>query len=244
MSTSVFTKRWIAAMAIAALIVPSLDAAAQKSAQSQLTITSHAAPDGGAVVVAEGRELRFEYVAYANRFTARVSSQQDEVAVESTADQITVTHNRNSRILRPGSAAEQDFDQIRELLRGSRAVTMLRLALAELEGSNRIEADALLVIAAVIEMLDGDLTAVERRGRAIAEKHRKSLRRASFQTAAYCYWGWEEEVYQATIAYNSCVTDLEWYNLMARLSCSMVYSLRINGAFYWYLGCIAGSIIR
>jgi len=64
------------------------------------------------------------------------------------------------------------------------------------------------------------------------------------RTPTDCWKAYGDELVDAYTDYVECVKNLHWYDPFGETGCSVVYEVRIVGAFTWYSGCVSlGAVI-
>lgn len=58
------------------------------------------------------------------------------------------------------------------------------------------------------------------------------------RTPSECWAEYQKEVLQAFDDMGYCIENVKWWNPFGNMGCSLVYDLRLVGAFTWYLNCV------
>jgi hypothetical protein len=61
---------------------------------------------------------------------------------------------------------------------------------------------------------------------------------AQDRTPSECWAEYQKEVLQAFDDMGYCIENVEWWNPFGNMGCSLIYDLRLIGAFTWYLNCV------
>jgi hypothetical protein len=182
--------------------------------------------------------LRFEKTVTERGFFALALDAQGD-RVDIGGNETTITVSRGGRIaeIDMRSPDEEAYRAIREVLIGSRAVRAFRVMASGLEPSTEETAAGAAVLAAdaMVGMLDGDVAALDRYGRQIAEKARRRLRQVR-EEGPGCYEVYEAEVIRAWDDMQQCYYDV-WYIPFVRDWCSYRWGLWVESAWFSFLAC-------
>jgi hypothetical protein len=199
-------------------------------------MSSGLAPDGSAYLHAVAGDLDvMKQVSRTGANTLRLRRGDDSVEFRVDHAGVTVSRGGQSVQLLAETAGETELAAVRVLLAGSRSVRALRLLGTTLgTGAMRSPGGLALVLAdAVVGLLDGDVTAVQR----LAE--RLGGRRPAVRLAAAgggCYETWEGEAVGAWDDYWDCmITHVDsglWRDL-----CSFRWVMWAESAWFSFLKC-------
>jgi hypothetical protein len=211
----------------------------QTAAGQIARITSGLAIDGSAAVHAVAGDLDMLKKAWpTGAYSIRLRRGDDTVEIR--GDRAGVAVSRGGQIVQIGldTAGEEELLAVRQLLAGSRSVRAMRvLGAAMAAGAVRSPAGLALALAdAIVGLLDGDVTAVER----LAERvGRRRIAIALASSEEGCYEKWEAEVIRAWNDYESCVAVHPSVSLW-RDACGLRWILWAESAWFSFLKC-AGS---
>jgi hypothetical protein len=198
-------------------------------------------PDGAGLVVGSAGELEYRKQVFQDgRFAIWLKARKEIVRIEGNPGVVRVVRGNRSAAIDLAAGGEDDFDKVRTLLAGSKAVRLFRLLAATFDPSTEETpaATAMLVSDALIGWLDGDVGAAGRLGRRMAERHGKLMRRIGLQDDVSCYREWESEVVYAWDDYEACQDAFEWWNPL-REGCSLRWIMWVESAWFSFLTCSA-----
>jgi len=226
----------------------------QRVAQTQYrqdldaTFQAGIAADGSAWIGVRAGELTFDkWVTAAGHTTVEIAYQRDRVRLDMTAQYIRVTRGRRSAAITPTPQADSEANagSVRRLLIGSRAVRAFRALTSALERNE--DGDTALTMAtmldgALVALLDGDDSAIERMGRRVTRRARSRVRQATFATAQFtdCVTEYERAILNAYGILESCYSQPSWfYYLLNYPFCSFEYLLRAEQYIFQFVSCMA-----
>lgn len=210
------------------------------------TFRTGVAEDGSAWVGVQTAGLSFDKrVTAAGHTTIALDYRQDHVDVEMTDRRITVTRGtRSASLSRAGDDLAESME-LRRLLLGSEAVRAFRAftaALEQREGSDTSVAVSAMLDGALVSVLDGDQTAVERFARRVSRLSRATLRQAAFATGQFtdCVSEYERAILRAYSLLGSCYAQPTWLRYFLNYPfCSFEYLLRAEQYIFQFISCMA-----
>jgi hypothetical protein len=207
--------------------------------------------DDGMRMSGRAAELSFEKTSYRDgHFDLRITSGADTVSFAISATGTQVSRNGRTATLVAGPPTEQEIDQARALLVGSRAVKRFRQLAVALEQSDDSSpaSHGVLIGSVLVHLLDGDSGAPLRIARRLAARRPvAALRRIRLTqdpmasgTSEDCWATYEERVNQAYNDFTDCSRSRSWWNAdLVGYACSGVWLVRIEGYWFQYLRCSA-----
>lgn len=204
--------------------------------------TSGLSPDGSAFVRATMGDLAVtKTIERSGRFRMSLRRGDDAVDIAGDDTGVVVTRNGQSLRLEGATAGEDELLEVRALLAGSRGVRAYRLLAAGI-GPNAERTPAGMALAltdAMIGLLDGDVTAVQRLAERLGRK-RAGMRQIRF--AAGCYETYEGEVTRAWDDYLDCAATY-WGVSLWRDACGLRWALWAESAWFSFLTCAISPFI-
>ena len=193
------------------------------------------------------------HVAIRRALVGRIS----ETAIRTPADAISLrTDGRTLTIagrggtLRTSLANAADFERVRDRLRRSAAFAAGLDLLARLDRDARSPEMHLLMStrATLLSLLNDESgrreyvrwvqrTPTPRTVRVVDDE--MLLEGEKTWTASECWAEYQKEAIATALDYEECVKDLEWYHVIEREGCRLVYELRAMAAFAWWIKCVS-----
>lgn len=160
----------------------------------------------------------------------------DRVILQVAEHTVSVRRGAKEVVISHVGVTEDDLDQVRRLLAGSRAIVLLRrigaAVLAAQDDSPT--ATALLMADAIAGMFTGDGGAPARIARHFGRHAVGRLRRAALGTD--CYREWEQLVMRAMDEFLTCLVETGWFGPLQYL-CSFRWLLQVESAWFQFLSC-------
>jgi hypothetical protein len=230
-----------------AAAAPSSSTAGQRYDEpTGLWITNEVDSSGDTVIHAKGNSFSVRKSMKRGTVTLAIQAGRDTLNLGISGTQITVTSGKRTVRFDPTRATEQHYHAVKQLLAASKVVARLRLAAASLSPATVAspEGVSFLLTEALVALLDGDSSAVDRlKARARAERIGTGVRKARAATNT-CWEQYVSEAYDAMIDAERCVNDFEVWNVVMRNLCYLHWTLRAESAWFQFVGCTMGSGIR
>jgi len=207
-----------------------------------LDLTFSAAPtaDGGVMLSGRSGELSFNKTVYQDgRFRLVVEARRDKVEIAAGPDELQVTRHRRTVTIVPTAATDDDYDKVRQVLAGSRAIRTFRMLAASLEDSpseDTAPVIATMLSDVVIGMLDGDISAPQRFAHRISRRHQRRAKPVKWPTD--CYFVWEDRVMASAADVLDCISSFSTFSLW-RAACGFRWTLQVESYWFQMLGCSA-----
>jgi hypothetical protein len=200
-----------------------------------------------------------------------VAGDRSIVTMTTPTDRLILTVRRGRlSVNAPGVAVSMDvaggrnYDRLLDVLRQSEAGVRARVLLAQVtEGPGTFVGQSLLLTRAILEA-GGDspgalrqhqqwaseraAASVAARSRLVTGGPRRVL--ASVGGAVQdrgpgdCWDIYAEEAIEIAHDFSECTDDAEWYEAHKWVGCSLVYTVRAEGAMAWYIACNGGAPFR
>lgn len=187
-------------------------------------------------VVAKDVELRKELIGTTVVTTVKTGS--DSLTVRSEPEKLTVSSRRASVFV---SREDQSGESaIRRLVASSvpaqRAAALIgRMGL----GPQSPLRPTLMATRAMFLDAAGDGTGTQELVRSMRASHVRLVRvGGQDRTPTECWREYEKEAIQAFDDMSYCIDNVKWWNPFGNMGCSLIYDLRLIGAFTWYLNCV------
>ena len=187
-------------------------------------------------VVGKDVELRKELVGSTVITTAKTSG--DSLTVRAEVDKLTVSGTRGSAFI---SAANQSGEAaVRSTVARSpaaqRAAELIgRLGLGPMSPIR----PTLMATRAMFMDARGDSSGTRELVQFVRGSYVRTVRvSAQDRTPSECWAEYQKEVLQAFDDMGHCIDNVQWWNPFGNMGCSLIYDLRLVGAFTWYLNCV------
>lgn len=239
----------VAMMALATGVMTSLfasRAAAQTTgAEPQITVTRLAGGRALVEVKDAGVSIRKEVSGNASHVT--ISTRHDEVQLRVVRGQLTASTPGGS--VSVSSANPEDMARLMAVLQRSEAASRGRELLKRLPSNPRdFGQQALLLTRAVLELAHGPSAALARHRDWLTEERRRLGTRpavvvkAGLQTQGPgdCWDLYSKEALRIADDFAECTEDLKWYDALGWSGCSLIYTIRAEGAMFWFISCNGG----
>lgn len=231
--------------------VPATAQPASPPDEPRVTVTRAA---GGRVLVevAEpGVSIRKEVAADASHVV--IATPTDELQVRVAKGQMVVSTPRGSVTINGGRV--QEMEQLMSILqRSDAAVRGLALLKRVPANARNFGQQALLLTRAVLELATGPSQAVathrawvrQERERLLAVRpagatvSRVSLEVGQTPGPGDCWDQYAKEAVRIAEDFSECTDDLKWYDVLGWAGCSLIYTVRAEGAMAWYISCNGG----
>lgn len=234
----------VAAVVMIGVCVP--EAGAQSPGpEPEITVTR--LPGGRALVeVADaGVSVRKEVSGDASHVTIR--TRQDEVQLRVVRGQITVSTPGGA--VSVSAANSEDMARLMAVLQRSDAASRGRELLKRLPSNPRdFGQQALLLTRAVLELAHGPSPALARHREWLADERRRigsgpvAVVKAGMQVRGPgdCWDLYSKEAIRIAEDFSDCTDDLKWYDGLGWAGCSLIYTIRAEGAMFWFIACNGG----
>lgn len=169
-------------------------------------------------------------------FSLDLEAPGDKVAITFGPAGIVVSRNARETTVGIDGSDIGELDRARELLAGSTAVRLARVAASSLQDSedNSMAAASLLIADTLVGVLTGDFGAPGRMARHLSRHTRANLRRVV--GGIDCYKDWEQRVYGASNELSSCVWSFSVWNPTRNL-CAFRWILQVESYWFSFLTC-------
>lgn len=246
------TKNVCVTAARAALTIGVLTGVCVSAAQSQPTgaephITVTRLAGGRALVEVKdaGVSIRKEVSGDASHVT--ITTRQDEVQLRVVRGQLTASTPGGS--VSVSSANPEDMARLMAVLQRSEAASRGRELLKRLPSDPRdFGQQALLLTRAVLELAHGPSAALVKHREWLAEERRRITSRPAVvvkaglqvQGPGDCWDLYSKEAIRIADDFADCTEDLKWYDGLGWAGCSLIYTIRAEGAMFWFIACNGG----
>ena len=194
-------------------------------------------PQGSRIdVVAKEVELRKELAG--TTVVTTVKSGSDSLTVRSELDKLSVSSTRGSSFV---SRTDQSREPaVRRLVALSAPAQRAAALIGRMElGPRSPIRPTLMATRAMFLDAAGDQTGTQELVRFARALHVRTVRVGlQERTPSECWREYEKEVTQAFDDMSYCIDHVEWWNPFGHMGCSLIYDLRLIGAFTWYLNCV------
>ncbi len=205
--------------------------------------------EGAVRVTVKSGDLEVEKLVHADghfRLTARGAG--DSLSLEVEPDSVAVVRHGREVRLDPRRAMDDDWQQVTEMLAGSKAMRLLRNLAVNVESAT-LESpggQAIIVGDAALGVLSGDVGAVSRVAGQMRAAHQRRLRLSRVSVAPQadflvCYTKYADAVTEAADQYGSCRAETWWFDFYGYL-CSFEWLLKAESIWFQFLGCSAFPI--
>ena len=199
-----------------------------------------------------GVAVRKEIAADASHAT--ITTAKDELHLRVVRGQMTVSSPGGSVTL-GGGTADEVAQLMAVLQRSDAAVKGLALLKRVPANTRDFGRQSLLLTRAILELGTGPSDAVSLHRRGVAEEQARrltarpvgaSVTRVAMQqgsqdrTAAECWDLYAEEAVRIANDFAECTDSLRWYDALGWTACSLIYTIRAEGAMFWFLNCNGG----
>jgi hypothetical protein len=187
-----------------------------------------------------------------------ITTPKDELHVRVTGREMVVSTPGGTITVGTGRA-----DEIAQLMavlqRSDAAVRGLALLKQVPANARNFGQQALLLTRAVLELGSGPSTAVAtHRGWVQQERERRAARRLGLPASGAtvtrvglqsgsqdrgpgdCWDAYAEEAIRIADDFVECSDDLSWYDALGWSGCSLIYTVRAEGAMFWFISCSGG----
>lgn len=244
----------VATMAALVLTAATTTVAAQVPASGgpDVTVTRLAGARVLIEVADAGVSVRKEIAADASHAT--ITTAKDELHLRVVRGQMTVSSPGGSVTL-GGGTADEVAQLMAVLQRSDAAVKGLALLKRVPANTRDFGRQSLLLTRAILELGTGSSDAVSLHRRGVAEERARrltarpvgaSVTRVAMQqgsqdrTAAECWDLYAEEAVRIANDFAECTDSLRWYDALGWTACSLIYTIRAEGAMFWFLNCNGG----
>lgn len=191
-------------------------------------------------VQVEGRlgDLSFrKSVDHVGRVAVDLEAARDTLHLEMDERGISLTRDRETVRLLPGSSSEAEFDAARRMLGGSQAAGLLRAAAARVMEMDDDAADsvAVLMVDAVVGMLSGDVGAPGRLAKHLPRHALERTRRAAV-VLSNCYTTWEQNTLIASYEWEDCALSFSIWDPIRHV-CAFRWALQVESYWFSFLTC-------
>jgi hypothetical protein len=211
----------------------------------QATFTVGADQHGRTVLGVDAPEMRVRKTMDADATTLELTGRgRDHVTLTVRSDRFTVTRGRRSvSLVLP--VTDEALGRVQQLLAGSSAVQRFR-ALAKAGGSTRTDGffDSIVTSAAILDVLNGDPNAADASVARATARGKVKVRQATWQGPNQCWDVYARDAIVVADAYADCYERTRWYDQLERTGCALVYLVRSELAFSWYVSCSGGFFAR
>lgn len=242
--------RSIATMAaLATVVMPAVFAsrADAQPASAEPKIIVSRLPGGRALIEVNdaGVSIRKEVSGDASHVT--ISTRQDEVQLRVVRGQLTASTPGGS--VSVSAANPEDMGRLMAVLQRSEAASRGRELLKRLPSDPRdFGQQALLLTRAVLELAHGQSAALTRHREWLAEERRRLGARPATvvktglqaQGPGDCWDLYSKEAIRIAGDFGECTDDLKWYDALGWSGCSLIYTIRAEGAMFWFISCNGG----
>jgi len=235
--------------ALAAVILTGVFAARADAqppgAEPKITVTRLAGGRALIEVKDAGVSIRKEVGADASHVT--ISTRQDEVQLRVVRGQLTASTPGGS--VSVSSANPEDMGRLMAVLQRSEAASRGRELLKRLPSNPRdFGQQALLLTRAVLELAHGPSAALAQHREWLADERRRLGTRPTtvvkaglqVQGPGDCWDLYSKEAVRIAEDFAECTDDLRWYDALGWSGCSLVYTIRAEGAMFWFISCNGG----
>lgn len=215
------------------------------SAVPHITVTPLAGGRALVEVQDAGVSIRKEVSGDASHVT--ISTRQDEVQLRVVRGQLTASTPGGS--VSVSSANPEDMARLMAVLQRSEAASRGRELLKRLPSNPRdFGQQALLLTRAVLELAHGPSAALARHREWLSEERRRlgsrpaTVVKAGRQTQGPgdCWDLYSKEALRIADDFSECTDDLKWYDALGWSGCSLIYTIRAEGAMFWFISCNGG----
>lgn len=242
--------RSMATMAVVAAVV-SLGVFASRAnaqpagAEPKITVTRLAGGRALIEVKDAGVSIRKEVSADASHVTIR--TRQDELQLRVVRGQLTASTPGGSVSI--SAANSDDMGRLMAVLHRSEAAARGRELLKRLPSDPRdFGQQALLLTRAVLELAHGPSAALARHREWLADERRRLGTRPAavvkaglqVQGPGDCWDLYSKEAIRIAEDFAECTDDLKWYDALGWSGCSLIYTIRAEGAMFWFISCNGG----
>lgn len=220
-------------------------AAQSTSAVPHITVTRLAGGRALVEVQDAGVSIRKEVSGDASHVT--ISTRQDEVQLRVVRGQLTASTPGGS--VSVSSANPEDMARLMAVLQRSEAASRGRELLKRLPSNPRdFGQQALLLTRAVLELAHGPSAALARHREWLSEERRRLGSRPAkvvnagrqTQGPGDCWDLYSKEALRIADDFAECTDDLKWYDALGWSGCSLIYTIRAEGAMFWFISCNGG----
>ncbi len=173
-------------------------------------------------------------------FVLELSSGQEKVTLNASAQGARVSRGKTSHMLRRSDTSDETPARVRRMLAESPVVLKYRsLTTRLMEDDDRThEALALIMSDATIGMLAGDIGAPRRAARYLVERHNRGVRHAGL--AVDCFTLMETRMVEAWNDYGACYYSTR-YNTFYQSICSWRWTTQVESYWFNFLSCTGFS---
>lgn len=232
----------------ATVVAGGLDALAATSPQSgtpEISVTRLAGGRARIEVKDAGVSIRKDVSADSSHVT--ITTPNDEVQLRVVRGQLTASTPGGSVTV--SSANAEDMARLMAVLQRSQAATRGRELLKRLPANPRdFGQQALLLTRAVLELAHGPSPALvthrawlsEERRRLAGEQGRVVKASLQVKGPGDCWDLYSKEALRIAEDFSECTEDLKWYDGLGWAGCSLIYTIRAEGAMFWFISCNGG----
>jgi hypothetical protein len=222
-------------------------AASRYDEATALWLTARVEHDGTPVTEIRGHDfLVRKSFAPGGPLSIEVTTGRHSLAVRASRELVEIRSGKRRVRFNPTAATEADYHAAKELLARSRVLGRLHGAAAALgrQASDSPEGFGFLLTQALVALIDGDPSPAQRlkermRARVVGLEV-QPVRRAIGE----CYDSWRQEALRAMYDLERCVGDFSVWNVPMRNLCNLDYTLRVEAAWFEFLGCSLTRAVR
>ena len=191
----------------------------------------------------------------ADRSVVTLTTAKDRLSITVHRGVLTISGPRGAMTMDAGRGLESD--RFVMALQQSEAAARARTLLAGLkEGPSTFVGQSMLLTRAILEVGSGSVNALNQHQRWVAERAAQmpvptrwqggpKLVLASYLDAGQrgpgeCWDLYEKEALRIAKDFADCTEDLRWYEAHLWAACSLIYTVRAEGAMAWFIACNGG----
>jgi hypothetical protein len=230
----------VRAQAVTDLAAPRYDDA------TGLWFTKDLRAPGEAASEVKGRDFSVRKTHKGGRIVLQVKAGKDSLTVSVASNAIEIRTRKRVVRFDPTRATEDHYHSAKAALAESRVVGRLRASAAALSAAttNSAEGFDFLLTEAIVAILDGDPSPVERLKARVRNQVVGVGMQAVRRAIGDCYDQWRGEALDAMLEAESCVNDFPIWDVVMRNLCYLNWTMRAEAAWFEFVGCSLGTALR
>jgi hypothetical protein len=231
------------------VVGPGVGVAQAQPTPAEPKVTVSRLAGGRALIEVSDADVTIRKELSGNASHVTISTRRDELEMRIVGSRLTVSTSGGT--VSVSAAQPDDMARLMAVLQRSEAASRGRDLLRRVPADpKRVEQQSLLLTRAVLELAHGASPALvshrqwvaRERVRLAAPAGGAGMTRVGYQVRGPgdCWDLYSKEALRIADDFAECTDDLKWYDALGWSGCSLIYTIRAEGAMFWFISCNGG----